>query len=349
MTFQNILVIKLRYIGDVLLATPTLHALKAAHPGARLTVIVNHGTEEILAGNPDVDEVLPLKKTSIMAQSRFVSGLRRRRFDAVIDLTDGDRSAFLTWASGAPLRIGFNDEQRWRGRCYTTVVRGDAEGHRIERDLKALIPLGVAAKDPIPRLRLSAEDEMRADQLLDRLEVRKDQAIVMIQPGARYWFKAWPAERFAELADRLIAAQHCQIIIGGSHEEANLAQRVAGFAKSRLIVMAGQASLRQFAAVVKRAQLFVGNDNGAMHIAAAMGTPVIGLFGPSNPGEWGPRGGRVNVLYKGLDCRACFHPTCERGEFNCMRQISVDEVTKAAEDVLQKAVPASVRLSQVKT
>jgi ADP-heptose:LPS heptosyltransferase len=101
-------------------------------------------------------------------------------------------------------------------------------------------------------------------------------------------------------------------------------------AKSRLLNIAGRSDIRTLAAVLKRSALFVGNDTGAMHIAAAVGTPVVGLFGPSNPTEWGPRGGPAEVIYKGLDCRICFHPTCRRGEENCMKLITVDEVMAAA-------------------
>jgi heptosyltransferase III len=329
MNLRNVLVIKLRYLGDVLLATPTLRALKSAYPQMRITVMVNRGTEAILEGNPDVDEVLPLEKASIGAQMRFIVGLRRREFDAVIDLTDGDRSAFLTWITRAPLRVGFNDEQRWRGRCYTTIVRGGTAQHRIERDLAALQPLGIAAGLRTPALWLSDEDGQVGDDVLSQCGVPRDQPIVLLQPGARYWFKAWPPERFAELADRLSTAYGCQVVIGGSRDEAPLAERVAGLAKSRLIVAAGHTSLKQFAAIARRAALFVGNDSGAMHIAAAVGTPVVALFGPSDPNEWGPQGERVTTLYKGLDCRACFHPTCFRGEESCMRRICVEEVYQA--------------------
>ena len=105
---QNILVIKLRYLGDVLLATPTLHALRTAYPSARLTALVNRGTEEMLIANPDVDEIMPLDRGSILEQWRFAMTVRRRQFDMVVDLTDGDRAAVLTWISRAPVRIGFN-------------------------------------------------------------------------------------------------------------------------------------------------------------------------------------------------------------------------------------------------
>ncbi|NOT95080.1 MAG: putative lipopolysaccharide heptosyltransferase III [Nitrospira sp.] len=337
---KNVLIIKLRYIGDVLLATPTIRAIKAARPDVRVTMMVNRGTEEVLSGNQDLDEITVLDKGSLTAQWRLIVELRRRRFDTVIDLTDGDRSAFLSWISGAPVRIGFNDEHRWRGRCYTQVVQPmPGVRHRIDRDVASLEPLGLHASQEPPRLWLTGEDEARADQLLGRLGVRRDQPIVILQPAARYWFKAWPYERFAELADRLVSDYGCQVLIGGSREDEALAQRIQAAAKSRPISMAGQATLKEFAAIAQRAALFVGNDSGAMHIAAAVGTPMVALFGPSNPDEWGPRGGPAEVIYKGLDCRACFHPTCMREEENCMKQIDLGEVLAR----IQRLIPLGRR------
>src|SRR4029078_12040863 len=223
---RNILAIKLRYLGDVLLATPTLHALKLAYPAARLTVLVNRGTEDILRGNQHVDEILPLDRGSILQQSRFLLDIRRRRFDTVVDLTDGDRAALLTWISGARGRIGFNAEQRWTGRCYTTVVTGGAEAHRLERDLVALAPLGIEARDRIPQIWLGPQDDARVDQLVAQLGLARDRSWVVIQPGARYWFKAWPPQRFAEVADRLNDRFGCQVLVAGSPQEAALTQAV---------------------------------------------------------------------------------------------------------------------------
>jgi predicted lipopolysaccharide heptosyltransferase III len=337
---HNVLIIKLRYIGDVLLATPTVRAIKAARPDVRVTMMVNRGSEDVLSGNPDLDEILVLDKGSLAAQWRFIVGLRHRRFDTVIDLTDGDRSAFLSWISGAPVRIGFNDEDRWRGRCYTEVVRPVADvRHRIDRDLEALKFIGIQAGSKDPQLWLTPEEENSGDQLLDQLGVQRSQSIVILQPAARYWFKAWPPERFAELADHLTFQYSCQVLIGGSQQDIDLAQQIRQMAKSSLINMAGRTTIRQFAAIAKKSALFVGSDSGAMHIAAAVGTPMVALFGPSNPDEWGPHSDRVKVLYKGLDCRACFHPTCERGELNCMKQLSVQEVCAAAVQLLEVGIP----------
>lgn len=333
---NNLLVVKLRYLGDVLLATPALNAIKTAWPAARLTMLVNRGTEEVVKGNPNVDDVLVLDRGPLLSQFRFALALRRPRYDAVVDLTDGDRAAFLSWMSRAPVRIGFNQEGRWRGICYTSVVRpGPEVVHRTDRDCAALAPLGLREKPGPPRLCIDRQDHEAADKLLKRIGVDETRPFAVLQPGARYWFKAWPPERFAQLADYLAETYGHQVLIGGSGQERQLAEAIRDMTKSRPAVVAGETSVKQLAAVLKRAVLFVGNDTGAMHIAAAMGTPVVALFGPSNPLEWGPRGGAVEILYKGLDCRVCFHPTCRRGEGNCMRLISIEEVYAAVRRILR--------------
>ena len=206
--------------------------------------------------------------------------------------------------------------------------------HRIDRDLEVLKPMSIQAGSKDPQLWLTPEEENSADQLMDQLCVQRSQSMVILQPGARYWFKAWPLERFAELADHLTAQYDCQVLIGGSDQDIDLAQQIRQMAKSSPIIMAGRTTIKQFAAIAKKSALFVGSDSGAMHIASAVGTPVVALFGPSNPAEWGPRGGPVEVLYKGLDCRSCFHPTCVRGEQNCMKLISVDEVETASKRLI---------------
>ncbi|MEW6247799.1 MAG: putative lipopolysaccharide heptosyltransferase III [Nitrospirota bacterium] len=335
---RRILVIKLRYIGDVLLATPAVRALREAFPGARLAMAVNRGTEDIVKWNPDLDDVLAVPKETLGEQLRFVSELRRRRFDCVIDLTDGDRAAILSRLSGAPVRIGFNEEHRWRGLLYTAVAKPRVEDiHRVERDLSALRCLGLEPKARPLALNVPSQDEEAADRILKEAGVAPSASmrLIMLHPGARYWFKAWPAERFADLADRLTKAWDCRVLIGGDDRDRETAEGIRSHARSAPTVLAGRATLGQFAAILKRCALYVGNDNGAMHMAAALGVPVVGLFGPSNPQEWGPRGGPSEVIYKGLDCRICFHPTCRRGEDNCMRLISVDEVFEAATRLLE--------------
>ncbi|HKN87929.1 MAG TPA: putative lipopolysaccharide heptosyltransferase III [Nitrospiraceae bacterium] len=346
--YRNILIIKLRYVGDVLLATPVLRALRERYPAAKLTMMVNWGTGDVIKWNPDLNDVIVVDRGGIAAQLRALQQVRQGRFDCVIDLTDGDRSAILTWFTRAPVRIGFNDEHRWRGRLYTTIVPAlSGAVHRVERDLAALTPLKIKSKPRPLVLHTSRNDEEAADRLLQELGVMESSGnirkpIVVLHPGARYWFKAWPADRFAQLADRLTEVCDCKVLVAGGPDDLDMLNAVQTQAKSSLVAIAGRATLLQFAAVLKRSAAFIGNDNGAMHIAAAVGTPVVGLFGPSNPREWGPCGTNVKTIYKALDCRACFHPTCQRGEQNCMKQISVEEVFRAVMDMM----PLRVRVKE---
>jgi ADP-heptose:LPS heptosyltransferase len=141
------------------------------------------------------------------------------------------------------------------------------------------------------------------------------------------------------LADRLTSQYGYQVLIGGSDQDIDLAQQIRQMTKSSPVIMAGRTTIKQFASIAKTSALFVGSDSGAMHIASAVGTPVVALFGPSNPREWAPRGGPVEVLYKEIDCRSCFHPTCTRGEENCMRLIAVHEVFAAAQRLLLAVKP----------
>ena len=340
MKLQNILIIKLRHIGDVLLSTPVLRGLRASFPDARLTMLVNRGTEGVLTHNPDVNEVLCLEKGSWNAQLKFIQMLRGRAFDGVIDLTDGDRSAAISLATGAPVRIGFNAEHRWRGLLYSQVVKPrPMDQHRVDYDLSALRALGLDPKPGTPALYPSPAEEQVVEAWLREtglLSAQGSPLLVLLQPGARYSLKVWSHERFAQLADRLADKFACQILLGGDQREREVAEQVARKVHCSPKVVAGKFSLLQFASLAKRCALFVGNDGGAMHIAATMGTPVVALFGPTYPQRWGPRGGLTEVIYKGLDCRACYHPTCLRGDDSCMQQITVDEVFTAASRMLER-------------
>ncbi len=343
---KNILVIMLRYIGDVLLATPVVRALRDHFPNAHIAMAVNKGTEDVVKRNPDLNDVMGVPKHGVGASLRFLREVRSRRFDCVLDLTDGDRAAILTRSTGAPVRVGFNEEHYWRGLLYTSVVKGEFLGvHRVERNLEAVRALGIEPKSRRLVLEVSSEDEAAANRVLKQSDGGgtdgTEGPLIMLQPGARYWFKAWPAERFALLSDRLVRELGCRVLVGGDAAEREIASTIQAACASPVTNLAGQTDLLTYAAILKQCALFIGNDNGPLHMAVAVGTPVVGLFGPSNPAEWGPLGGQAVVLYKGLDCRPCFHPTCYRGAESCMNLISVDEVFAAAEQMLQRQCEAS--------
>lgn len=334
------LVIKLRYVGDVLLASAVPRALKTALPGVHVTMAVMRGTEAVLQGNPAVDEVLVVDRSTFWTQAEFFQQIRQRGFDCMIDLTGNDRSELACLLSGASVRIGFREGRRWRARLAYTHEHdlGAVPVHRVERDLGVLHSIGLTPVVEAPSMYLSDSELEGAERLLASIGNKSGGGpLVMLHPGARYWFKAWPPERFAALANRFIDELQATVIIGGGPSEQPIAKAIERMAHPAIINLVGAIGLREYAALVTRCALFVGNDNGAMHIAAAVGTPVVGLFGPSDPVQWAPRGTRTEICYKGVDCRACFHPTCTRGELNCMRQISVDEVFAAALRVLSGA------------
>jgi heptosyltransferase III len=339
-TVRRVLVVKIKYIGDVLLCTPVFRGLREAFPEATLTALVASGTEEVLLHHRDVDEVLTVDRVGARTgrragwrtdDFRLVRRLRERGFDLAIDLTDGDRAAFLTWASGARLRVGFNRERRLRGWAYHRVVPiWSGLRHRVEADLEALRTLGLPVRPGAPTLDVPPEAEAAAEQLLARKRVVRDRDLVLIHPGARWWFKAWPPDRFAALADGIEEELGAQVIIAGGPGDVATAEGIRGQMRYSAIPVAGETSILELAAVSRHCRLFVGNDNGPMHIAAAVGTPVVALFGPTNPAEWGPWGDRHIALYRGVDCRQCWRKNaCWRGEGNCLRQITVDEAMVA--------------------
>lgn len=331
---SNVLVVKLRYIGDVLLTTPFLRALRRGFPDARVTVLVNPGTGEVLRHNPDVDEVCSLPRTGLIPQVQCYRELRAREFDCVVDLTDGDRSAFISFMTGARVRIGFNHEHRLRGRLYSRCVEAAYDAvHVIDYHAMALPSLGLSMEGGDPILPLSGEDHERARHVVESLQLDRTRWI-MIHPAARYWFKAWPPDRFAALGDAF-HERGFQVVLVGSPEERSIGTEILQTAKRSMISLIGNTRLLELAALMTRCRLFIGNDAGPMQMAAAVGCPVVALFGPSNPAVWAPRGTHVKTIHKGLDCRECFHPGCVRGEQGCMKLITVDEVLEEATALLE--------------
>jgi predicted lipopolysaccharide heptosyltransferase III len=297
---ERILVIKLRYVGDVLLATPVLSRLRESFPKAHIAMLVNPGTDDVVRDHPALDEVLVMERGSLARQWRFVRDLRRRRFDLVIDLTDADRSALLGWLSRAPVRLGYNSEGRWRGVLYTQVVEADRFGiHTVRYHLTATEALGLTGRPPAPILAVAPEARREADRLLREAGVDGARPFVCLHPGARWWFKAWPAERYAALADLIQTETTAQALFLGGDQERSLESRIADGMKTPFRSLIGKTGLRALAAVLERATLMVSNDNGPMHMAAALRVPVIGLFGPSDPAVWGPWGDGHRTFYKG--------------------------------------------------
>ncbi len=334
---KRILLIKLRYLGDVVLSTPVLPLLRKQFPEVKMTFLVNPGTAAVLYDNPYLDEVWVLPRKPWWQQLRFIQRMRHAKFDTVIDLTDGDRSAFLSWVTGASVRLGYNRDRRWRGKFYSQVLPS-AYGsmHMVEYHQQAIAALGIHESGGEPEVYLHP-DVRQQDQEEFGDFFAKVQPLVLLHPTARYVFKAWPLERFAAVADWL-SGQGIRVALIGSQREILIGQQIINLTKHKPVNLMGNTCLSQLAALMKRSHLLIGNDGGPMHMAAAVGCPVLGLFGPTNPAVWGPRGKNVKVIYKGLNCEECFYPGCSRGEESCMRKISVEEVCQTAQSMLPVSI-----------
>ena len=334
-TLNEILVIKLRYLGDVLLITPCLQAIKENLPHANVTVVVNKGTEAVLHNHPCVDHVVTVDRRYVVEGWRAVIRLRKRRYDLVLDLTDGDRSAIMTRLVNARHRVGYNAEHRWRGRCYDQIIHGDPdEMHSVDYYLRAAKAIGLKTNVHAPMLSFAPDDEEYANELLVDHGIDSEEQLVMIHPGSRWEAKSWLAERFAAVADTIQVSRSARVVFAGSEMERARVKNIQAQMSTTSVSIVGQTTVLQLAAVMKRCALFLGNDNGPMHMAAAAGLPVVALFGPTNPKVWGPCGSGHRVFFKDFDCRACFVPGCQLGSQSCMAQISVDEVMDAIDDCL---------------
>jgi heptosyltransferase-3 len=316
---KRILVIKLRHIGDVLLASPIFTSLRAAFPFAELFACVNEGTEQMLATNPLLTDIfkVPVGGGRLLKQLRLISALRRKGFDLALDFTGSDRSAILTRLSGGIERLGYHRVKGFAGRnrLFTRTGRRKKNVHVVEQQADLLQQFGISSPSLRLIYRVREEDRLAVAQFLE-----KGRAFVHIHPVSRIMMKTWPAPFMARLLDHFSSRGLTPVVTASGHaDELQFVRELKEHARRELLDLSGQLSLAQLAALSARASLFVGVDSAPLHLAAAVGTPVIGFFGPSSEVLWGPWCDQKLVLSRELDCRlpcqlkgACPHIACLR-------------------------------------
>lgn len=335
MRFQGqdrILIAKMRYMGDVLLITPFIKAIRKAFPKAHLGVLVNKGTEDMLLNNPDVDEIITFDRSmGLLAQWGFIRRLKKRRFQTVIDLTNSDRSAWIARLIGAWSRIGVISDNKFRNKfLYNILIERPISEHMVQRNLDIAKMLSCKRLKNKPVLNLTDDELERGAKLVD--SVKKPYAV--IHPGARRWYKSWPMEHFASLADK-IKALNVDVVIAGGPDDLENAQKIVSLMKEEAANIAGKTTIRELAAVIKGASFFVGNDSAPMHISHVLGTRTIALFGPTDWRVWRPMGEEHFVFAKDVDCTPCGHTNdCDKVDDWCMRLITVAEVMGAVECIV---------------
>lgn len=329
---RRILVIKLRAIGDVVLSTIVTKNLRLAYPLAKIHYLTESPSVEVLKGNPFVDDVLVYDRKS-MSGLGLIRAVRRGRYDVVIDLFGNPRTALLTRLSGAGQRLGF----RFRGRTYAYNIVVEPRGNRVhntEFNLDALGALGVAIQDRSIYFSFDEGDAHYVDSFMPP-EFAHGSFVVCINSGGGWYTKRWGLDRFAALADRLVEEYKARIVLPwgpGQLPEAEEIRRTM----TREAFIPPATTLRQLGALLKRCSIVVTNDSGPMHIAAAAGTPVLGIFGPTDPLLQGPYGdNHVVVRNEGLDCLGCNLTSCPIGH-PCMLGLSVETVMQGVRQLLAK-------------
>lgn len=334
--YRHILLIKPSSLGDIVHAMPTCAAIHRAYPTAQLTWLVKREWAGLVERVDGVDRVWPVEST-FKGWLSEVSPLRAAGFDLAVDLQGLFRSAAIGWLSGSPLLVGFANGREGSPWFYSRRVPvPQVEMHAVDRYLLAAKAVGAAESGaPEFRFRVPHADYDEVDRLLSRSGVRSGTRWVAMNVSARWPTKRWPAAAFAEVADRLQQEGHGAVVmIGGPDERADVAA-VSGMMKTPAIDLAGATTVGLLPALLSKAALLITNDSGPMHVAAAVGTPVVALFGPTSAVRTGPYGAGHRVLVTGISCRPCLSRTCKNPvQLECLTRISHEQVFAAARDQL---------------
>ncbi len=335
--------IRTRYLGDVILLVPLIRELQAFDPGSRISAVVNAGTSYPLERIPGV-EVLTLSSSGggrrLVGTLSLAEALRKRKLDLLLDLTVSDRSRFIVRHSGAK-RTGAagNPADRRRGdpwEIFSPVDLNNGPDHATLQFGGLLGKMGVPvsgirekAYPPDPRWKEPAEAFLGKN-------FPEGRPILFLHPGGRHWFKRWPPDRFARLAELWMARTGGGALVAGTETERTLVESVLSGTAGKGIVPLIGAPVGLLDALIRRATVFVGADSGPLHIADAAHVPLVGLFGSTLPAVWGPTASpRREVVFHRVACSPCAHVGCTMGEENCLSRISVREVFERVERVLR--------------
>ncbi len=327
------------WVGDAVMAIPALEAIRRARADAELCILARPAVADLFTAQPFADRILRYdfrgRNRGWVGREKLAADLRKEKFDAAVLLQNAFDAAWLAWRAGIPERIGYARDARSLLLTKAIQVPGDGEIPRHESQyylelLRRAGWIGNSAGIPDIRLSVSAAGRAAAGAALQRAGARENSWRCAIAPGASYGAaKCWPPERFAQLADRLISECDADVIFFGTLGENEIAGRIRSSMKSSAISLVGQTSTGDLAALFACCSAFIGNDSGAMHVAAAAGLPVIGIFGSTDPEATAPVTQQFTLIREKVSCSPCFLRCCPV-DHRCMTRIAVDCVFKAA-------------------
>ncbi|MBS0604891.1 MAG: lipopolysaccharide heptosyltransferase II [Verrucomicrobia bacterium] len=335
---RNIIVRMPNWIGDLVMATPILSDLRRAYPKARITAMCRSPICELLKEDPEIDELFCFSKASGFgrrAERRsIIEKLRRGNYDLGILLTHSFSSAWWFWLGKVQNRLGYECNGRKLLLTHSLPFPEKIQRQHLVVTYKMLLePLGLPVSDAPPRLYLSSKEINDAKVLLRQHGIPDGALVVGINPGATYGSaKCWLPERFREVTDKLLKDKEIYIVYFGDQATANLVKEICAGLPSRVVNLAGMTSLRELSSLISACDVILTNDSGPMHIADALGTPIVALFGSTSEIVTGPyRSG--TLIHKHVECSPCYQRTCPI-DFRCMKRIEADEVYEAIIKIL---------------
>jgi len=340
---KNLLVLRLDHVGDVLLCTPALDALRARFPAARITVAVGPWSRQVVEGHPAVDAVVdcrvpwfdrsPAKPSMLSCLIQQGRSLRAMSFDMALDLRGDFRNILLLAVAGIPYRVGYADTGG--GFLLNLPVWRRRFVHEVHRNLDLVARLGADHSSPKPRIMVTHCDREAVATLLMRAGVDPCETLVGIHPGAGAPSRTWSPRRFAAVAQALTSEMNVKIVLTGSEAEKSIVENIALNVNPHPVKFVGILTLKQLAALLERYKVLITGNTGPMHLAAAVGTPVVAVFSSSNTlEEWRPFGADHIVIQKEVPCAGCELEVCPK-PIRCVELISPEEVILAAKRILQ--------------
>ena len=334
---KNILLIRLSSLGDIVLTSPAIRAVRQHFPQARISMLVAEQSADLLTENPHLDEVIPFdrkaKGKDTGEMRRVIRLLRDRDFDLAIDFQRKFRTSLIAYLSGARCRVGYHQPNGFL--CTVRVpdrnnkairAKRIASAHAINCYFEMLHAIGVEATDRTLELFITDADRAFSDEIIATKGIEADRPKVGLFPGAGWELREWMPERFAAIGDRVAKHFDAQVLLFGGPHEGELVQQVEDLMTTEAISLVGSLHIRQLAALIEQCNLFVTNDTGPMHVAAAMQTPTVALFGPGDHIRFQPLDPIHTTIRHHVPCNPCKQFTNKCKNNICMKLITVDEV-----------------------
>lgn len=348
----RILIVKLSAIGDVVHTLPALNALRRYYPKAHITWLVEEAAADLVIGHPALDEVLVSRRKTwikglrgsqwryqLKAMAAFIKTLRRHHFDLLFDFQFSLKGAILIALTRAGRKIGYDKGLEHQEHSYLVlnerIPAVSMENHALDRGLKLLEAAGIPCDAIEYRLPIDAEHRKRAEQLLHNNGLTGHEAFAAINPMAQWESKLWDRQGFAEVADGLQKHYKVPVVFTGGPDDRPYIDDILGRMHTSAPNLAGRTDLLTLSALLQSATMMITTDTGPMHIAAAVETPTVALFGPTAPWRTGPYGKGHRVIQACRECLPCFKRHCPEAK-NCMAAISVEQVLAAAAELMDK-------------